>query len=255
MFFGLLLKIEKKKKITPNILTRTLSKNSFGRSRAKRSIYHPPQPLPPLPPDPVTAPPSQEESFYWGNIKGGETIILMNSCYEKVDYWSRNLFLLPEGSSGKDYIRETTRILNAWVDKSPLRQCAMTAIHIMPALLLQKPSKYSKSKDHTLALERRLKLWKEGEFLQLMREAEALQRRLPKVIAKRDITTTSKKFQDRIQKGNVNGKIKLLKNNMQGGVFPLNKETINLLRQKHPKSQNPNEDFLLQGPEPTVVIF
>ena len=148
-------------------------------------------------------------------------------------------------------------MLNAWVEKSPLRQCAMTAIHIMPALLLQKPSKSSKSKDHTLALERRLKLWKEGEFLQLMREAEALQLRLPKGIAKRDIATTSKEFRDRMQKGNVNGAIKLLTNNMQGGVLPLNEETINMLRQKHPKSQNPNEDFLLQGPEPTVepIIF
>ena len=104
------------------------------------------------------------------------------------------------------------------LNASPLRQCAMTAIHIMPALLLQKPSKSPKSKDHTLALERRLKFWKEGEFLQLMREAEALQLRLPKGIAKRDIATTSKEFRDRMQKGNVNGAIKLLTNNMQGGV-------------------------------------
>ena len=60
-----------------------------------------------------------------------------------------------------------------------------------------------------------------------------------------------------MQKGNVNGAIKLLTNNMQEWVFPLNEETINLLRQKHPKSQNPNENFLLQGPEPTVepIIF
>ena len=49
-------------------------------------LDHPPQPPPPLPPDPVTAQPSEEESFYWGNIKGSETIILMNSCYEKIVY-------------------------------------------------------------------------------------------------------------------------------------------------------------------------
>ena len=61
-----------------------------------------------------------------------------------------------------------------------------------------------------------------------------------------------------MQKGNVNGAIKLLTNNMHGGgVLPLNEETINLLHLKHPKSQNPDEDFLLQGPEQTVeqIIF
>ena len=216
-------------------------------------INQPQPPPPPLPPDPQ--PP--EESFYWGDFKGSETVNNINSCYEKIVYWRRNLFLLPKGLSGKDYIRETTRLLNAWTEKSPLRQCAMAAIHIMPALLLQKPSKSSKSKDHARALERRLKLWKEGEFLQLMREADALQQRLPKGLPKKDLATISREFRDRMQKGNINGAIRLLTNNMQGGVLPLNEETINLLHQKHPKSQEPNAEFLLHGPESTVepVIF
>ena len=40
----------------------------------------------------------------------------------------------------------------------------------MPNLLLQKPSKKSKSKDHTLALQRRMKLWESGEFAELVFE-------------------------------------------------------------------------------------
>ena len=111
---------------------------------------------PPLPPpDSINAPPLQAETFYWDGIKGSETVIMLKNCYEKIVYWRRNLFLLPKGSSGKNYLRETTRLLNSWVEKSPLRQCAMTAIHVMPALLLQKPSKSSKSKDHVMALEKR----------------------------------------------------------------------------------------------------
>ena len=85
-----------------------------------------------------------------------------------------------------------------------------------------------------------------------MREADALQQRDPMGHSKKDLATTSKAFRDQMQKGNVNGAIKLLTNNMQGGVLPLNEETINLLRQKHPKSQEPKAEFLLQGPEPTV---
>ena len=37
-----------------------------------------------------------------------------------------------------------------------------TAIMVMPSILLQKPSKTSKAKDHTEALERRLQLWRQG---------------------------------------------------------------------------------------------
>ena len=50
----------------------------------------------------------------------------------------------------------------------------MYVLHVMPALLLQKPSKPSKSKDHVAALKRRLEKLKNGEFLQLLREATAL---------------------------------------------------------------------------------
>ena len=58
-----------------------------------------------------------------------------------------------------------------------------------------------------------------------------------------------------MQKGNVNWAIRLLTNNWQGGVFPLNEETINMLRQKNSKCQEPNAEFLLQGPEPKVELI
>ena len=50
------------------------------------------------------------------------------------------------GSSGKDYIKEITRMINDWFIESPIRECAMYALHVMPTLLLQKPSKSSKVK-------------------------------------------------------------------------------------------------------------
>ena len=36
---------------------------------------------------------------------------------------------------------------------------ALKAIHVIPALLLQKLNKNSKTKDHVVALERRLDIW------------------------------------------------------------------------------------------------
>lgn len=192
------------------------------------------------------------EKFYWGEKEGSVFTHQIDVCYEKIVFWRRNLFMLPNGAAGKNFIREITRLLNAWVEKSPLRVITMKAIHIMPALLLQKPSKNSKSKDHLKALERRLELWHKGEIEGLLNEAEALQSRLPQISERQDIETISKRFKNMMQKGNVNGAIKLLTNNMAGGVLPLNDDTIEILREKHPIGGDLNEDNALQGPYVTV---
>ena len=188
------------------------------------------------------------ESFYWGEIKGSEFQKLIDSSYEKVVYWKKNLFMLPSGGTGKSFIREVTRLLNAWVEDSPLKTISMKAIHIMPALLLQKPSKNSKAKDHVRALERRFALWQKGEIEALVREAETLQSRLPKPTSKRTIKSLSKQFKDKMEKGDVHGAIKLLTNNMSGGILPLDRQTIELLKEKHPESRETNESNLLSGP-------
>lgn len=232
----------------------------------------PPPPLPP-PPPPPPPPPLQpnlneanhennpngaEQQFFWGNTPGREAIRDIKICYEEVVFWRKNLFMLPKGSSGKDYIKEITRLINEWIVNSPIKECSMYAIHIMPALLLQKPSKSSKTKDHVNALQRRMKLWKDGEFIALFREANALQKRLPNLGKKKNISFISRKFREHMQKGNVNSAIKLLTNNMEGGILPLSEETVELLKIKHPASKNiVNEDVLLQGPLQTVerVIF
>ena len=199
----------------------------------------------------------EAEKFWWGEKRGSEVEKDLVDIYEKIVFWRRNLFMLPNGSSGKAFIRETTRLLNSWSENTPLKDCALRAIHVMPALLLQKPSKTSKSKEHVNTLERRLESWKRGDLLKLFREAEAIQSRLPINNGKRDMAATSRRFKELMQKGNVNGAIKLLTNNMKGGILPLNNETMELLRTKHPERKEAIEDALLPGEVPMVqpIIF
>ena len=45
----------------------------------------------------------------------------------------------------------------------------------MPSLLLQKPTKNSKAKEHNTALGRRLQLWQEGNLASLLKEGETIQ--------------------------------------------------------------------------------
>ena len=115
---------------------------------------------------------------------------------------------------------------------SPLKDISMMAIHVIPALLLQKPSK-SKSKDHTKALERRLKLWDEGKLDDLSHEDKTNQDNLKTYEYTYDIGRLSKQFRDRMQKGEINGALRLLTNNMSNVILPLNEDTLLLLEQKH----------------------
>ena len=97
-----------------------------------------------------------QKSYTWGNCPSHVFEANISTVYKQVVYWKKNLFLLPSGKAGKQYIDETTKLMNEWLQESPLKDIAFKAIMIMPNLLLQKPSKNSKAKDHLKTLEKRL---------------------------------------------------------------------------------------------------
>ena len=96
--------------------------------------------------------------FYWKEVPRSIFERHIQQVYDKIVYWRKNIFMVPSGGSGKKFIKEITRLINLWTGDSPLENIALKAIHVMPALLLQKPNKNSKEKDHVAALERRLEL-------------------------------------------------------------------------------------------------
>ena len=60
-----------------------------------------------------------------------------------------------------------------------------------------------------------------------------------------------------MEKGNVNGALKLLTSNISNGILPLDDKTLSLLKQKHPTSSEVNEEVLLRGEKASVhpVVF
>ena len=95
--------------------------------------------------------------FKWRSRDGKEITEDVNNIYEQIVFWRKNLFLLPTGKAGKRYIDETNRLFGEWLRDSPQKSIALKAIMIMPGLILQKPSKNSKARDHLLALKRQLR--------------------------------------------------------------------------------------------------
>ena len=148
-------------------------------------------------------------------------------------------------------------MINLWTENLPLENIALKEIHVMSVLLLQKPNKNSKAKDHVVALERRLELWDNGNIIELLNEGESIQERLPTSERSKDIAKIFVKFKELMQKGNINGDLKLLTNKMSNSILPLTEETLSQLKIKHSNNRDASADVLLKGPikEIHLIVF
>ena len=87
-------------------------------------------------------------------------------------------------------------------------------------MFLQKPNKNLKTKGQFVALETRLELWENGNIIELLNEGESIQERLTTGERSKDIAKISVNFKELMQKGNVNGALKLLTNQMCNSILP-----------------------------------
>ena len=94
-------------------------------------------------------------NFQWGDKKGEEFVRVVEEAYHEVSGWRRNVFLVPSGSAGKEFVDELTRLFNAYAQASALESVAFKLVMVGCTLLLQKPHMKSKTRDHVNALERR----------------------------------------------------------------------------------------------------
>ena len=90
----------------------------------------------------------------------------------------------------------------------------------------------------------------------MLLEAETIQQRLTSNNDLKNIAV-SKKFAKLMGKGNINGSLKLLTNNMTNGILPLDEKTLYSLKQKHPQSKPACEEALINDKPPVIhpIIF
>ena len=69
-----------------------------------------------------------EQQFFWGNRPRNQGIEKLKECNEKIVSWCKNLFMLPDGSSAKDYVKEITRLINKWLIRKSNRE--MCNVHL-----------------------------------------------------------------------------------------------------------------------------
>ena len=90
-----------------------------------------------------------------------------------------------------------------------------------------------------------MKSWHAEEIMELLKEAETIQKGLRVSNTPSTIAEISKKFTREMRKCNINSAIKFLVDNMQNGILPLNDQTLYHINQKHPHSKDADPEVLL----------
>ena len=188
-------------------------------------------------------------------------------CSCSVEYPAHVQLSQTFGKAGREFVGELSKLYQAFASASALESIALKAATVLPILLLQKPQKASKAKEHATCLERRLRSWKEGNLNDLLLEGRAIQGRLPKFVTSKSTEIIARSFANLMFAGKCKAALDLLSNTGDGGILHLDDYTDpsatdsprvrDVLLSKHPMGQTACANCILQSPPQEVhpVIF
>ena len=191
------------------------------------------------------------------NITPDTFVANINSIYEDVVSWKKNIFQLPNGKSGKAYIKLVTEWMTHFNTGTCFQGIAMKVTMVLPSLLLQKPSAKSKAKEHNTLLIQRLDLWEAGKLTEIWKEGKTIQKKLvnsSRTKSKDDITRI---FSRLMLEGKVGPALKFLDEQAENAVLKPTEEVIRKLQSLHPSPVYISEETLYAGPieEVNPAIF
>ena len=130
-----------------------------------------PTPLPTSLSTPVCLPlprykPVSKASFVWGMYECSALVHQVDTAFDEAVHWKRNILKVPQGNAGKLFAQEVSRLFSAFATASTMEALALKAATLLPLLVLQKPHRASKTRDHVdvVCLQRRLALWAAGDI-------------------------------------------------------------------------------------------
>ena len=134
--------------------------------------------------------------------------------------WRKNVFLVPYGKIGRNFIDQITLYINDWNNGADCQHISWKAAFVLLSVALQKPSPKSKAKEHQDLLSKRLVQWKDSEINKLLREGRIIQSRIGKFRSS-DPPDKSKVFAKLVLEGQINSALRFLSESTSGGVLPL----------------------------------
>ena len=166
----------------------------------------------------------------WGSLKGEDIIKSVNLAYSKIVKWRKNLFKVPTGKVGQEFIEEVTKVLSFFVSGSHFESIALTMVMII------------------FPLAERLVLWKSGDISTLLRQGTKIQDRLK--APKADERHHEKVFCRLMLQGKVSAALRWI-SSQKSGVLDINEDVIGCLKEKHPVADKIDDQALLKGPVET----
>ena len=163
-------------------------------------------------------------TFNWGPLSAEAFTASLNSAYSKIVHWQPILFTVPHGNIGKTFVLKLSRLFNTFAAAFALESVALKATMVMPNLLLQKPSRNSRAKDHINALKRRMELWSDGKLSDLINKGNPIQSRLRRNSPPVSEESLTRFFAKLMSRGKTRAALRLLINKETGTPLGLDKE-------------------------------
>jgi len=159
-------------------------------------------------------------NFIWGSsLNGAEFCDRISAAYDQVVHWRNNLFMVPFGKAGTDFVTELSKVFQNY---NSMECIALKAAMVMPPLLLQRPHQNSKSHDHVICLERRLSLWRDGNILHLLNEGCSIQHCLQTNKGERsNFEYIARKFAKLMSQGKVKAALRFVSDKSCGSFLPV----------------------------------
>ena len=137
-----------------------------------------------------------------------------------------------------------------------MESVALKAAMVLPALLLQRPHGKSKAKDHSIHLERRLKLWEKGDINALVIEGRTIQHQQEKRARATSGANAdglkARTFAKLMMQGKVKAALRILAQDSNGGALPMNSEVLDALKKKHPARKPPVRSAVVMPNSPPL---
>ena len=192
----------------------------------------------------------------WGDLSGEDFTKIIDDAYAQVVHWRPNLFQIPSGACGKQFVTELTCLFNAFAPESDMESIALKAAMTLPSLMLQKTNAKSKTRDHISCLQHRLSLWEKGNISNLLKEGRALQKLLVNSQSSdrdtADDAQIARRFSKMMMEGRVRAALKLLSDDAHTGLLRLDetiatsKKTVrDVLEDKHPDPKTVHPESLV----------
>ena len=196
-----------------------------------------------------------QQPFTWGNLTSPEFTKLLDTVCEEVLHWRCNCYPVPNGKV--EEVLSLNSQGSTWLMLQHLHwNQSLWKLLLCSHPATQKPSKQSKSKEHTICLERRLKSWFSGDLEELLKEGRALQQLLPKYQSAKANSTLAWSFANLMFIGKCKAAIDQLSNSQKGELLHLDDHSDpasrmspkvwEVLISKHPSAQPAHQNCILQ---------